>query len=168
MSTMDRQQLRQATLDLLRRNARIPAAAVAERLQTTPETIAELIREMEQDGTIIGYYALVNEEILESTAVRAIIEVQVQPQRDSGFDPVALKISKFPEVQTVHLVSGGYDLRLEVVGRSLHEVASFVASKLAPLDGVKATVTHFLLKKYKEAGFQLREDEAYERLKVVP
>ncbi len=165
---MDNADLKEKLRALLKQNARLSNEALADRLQATPEAVAAAIAAMEQDGTIIGYYALINEESLGSNAVRAIIEVEVQPERDSGFDPIAMRISKFREVETVHLVSGRYDLRLEVVGESLHEVASFVASKLAPIDGVKSTVTHFLLKKYKEAGFKLREDETYERLKVVP
>lgn len=165
---METAELRKQILRLLQRNARIGNATVAERLEVPRTTVTKLIKEMERDGTIIGYYTLVNETAIDPGTVRAIIEVEVQPERDGGFDHIAQRISKFPEVETVHLVSGRYDLRLEVVGASLHEVAAFVASKLAPLDGVKATVTHFLLKKYKEAGFRLQEDETYERLKVVP
>jgi len=155
-------------LDLLQKNARIPQREIADRLQLSEEEVTVLIAEMEADRTILGYHALVNQEALDTTAVRAIIEVQVRPERDGGFDRVARQLAKFDEVTDVTLVSGGYDLRLEVVGESLQEVALFVASKLAPLDGVRATATHFLLKKYKEAGFALHEDEDYERLKVTP
>ncbi|MBT3375419.1 MAG: Lrp/AsnC family transcriptional regulator [Lentisphaerae bacterium] len=165
---MDKPEMREEVLSLLEQNARMPNAEIADRLAVPEQAIADVITEMEADGTIIGYYALVNEQSLDESAVRAIIEVEVQPQRDGGFDPIAQRVSKFSEVRTVHLVSGRYDLRLEVVGSSLHEVASFVASKLAPLEGVKSTVTHFLLKKYKEAGFRLQEDESYERLKITP
>jgi len=165
---MKKTELRRQILHVLQRNARLSNAAVAERLKASRATVAKAVKEMEKDGTIIGYYTLINETILDPGTVRAIIEVEVQPERDGGFDHIAQRLGKFPEVETVHLVSGRYDLRLEVVGDSLNEVASFVASKLAPLNGVKSTVTHFLLKKYKEAGFRLQEDETYERLKVVP
>lgn len=165
---MDKTEIRDSVLRLLAQNARMANEEIAARLAVPEQVVTGAIKGMEDDGTIIGYYALVNEQSLDETAVRAIIEVEVQPQRDGGFDPIAQRISKFAEVRTVHLVSGRYDLRLEVVGNSLHEVASFVASKLAPLEGVKSTVTHFLLKKYKEAGFRLQEDETHERLKITP
>ena len=165
---MEENKIRQQVIRLLQKNARISHQEIADRLGTTPKHAADTVAELEHDGTIIGYYALVNEDEGPDAGVRAIIEVEVQPERDVGFDPIAQRISKFTEVRTVHLVSGRYDLRLEVEGRSLHEVASFVASKLAPLEGVKSTVTHFLLRKYKEAGFELREDEKHERLRIVP
>jgi len=165
---MDKKEKRNAILALLQQNARFSERAIAERLDTSAEDVAETIGELEREGAILGYYALVNEEKLGETGVSAIIEVAVQPERDGGFNRVAQTISKFPEVKTVLLVSGTHDLQLEVVGTSLQEVAGFVASKLAPLDGIKSTVTHFLLKRYKEAGFIFHEDETYERLKVVP
>ena len=165
---MDKDKARTEILRLLQKNARVAEGELADRLGLAPAEVADLIRDLEREGVIMGYYSLINEEKLPAPPVRALIEVEVQPQRDGGFDRVAWTISRFPEVKTVYLVSGLYDLRLEVVGASLQEVASFVASKLAPLDGVKATVTHFLLRKYKEAGFQFHEDETYERLKVVP
>lgn len=165
---MSSEEIRKQILRLLQRNARIGHQAIAERLQLTEAAVAATVRDMEQNGTIIGYYALVDEERAGTVPVRAMIEVEVQPEREGGFDRTAELISKFPEVQTVYLVSGRYDLRVEVVGDTLQEVAAFVSSKLAVLDGVKSTTTHFLLKKYKEAGFRLREEEAYDRLQVSP
>ena len=165
---MDTEEVKHHILHLLQRNARMSDAELADRLQTTPDEVAALIDAMEADGTIMGYAALVNEERLGESRVRAVIEVEVQPERDGGFDRTAMAVGRFSEVQAVYLVSGRYDLRLEVVGDTLQDVAAFVASKLAPLDGVKATVTHFLLKKYKEAGFLFHEDEEFERLQVVP
>ncbi|MFA4944002.1 MAG: Lrp/AsnC family transcriptional regulator [Lentisphaeria bacterium] len=156
-------------LALLQRNARMGLAEIADRLQTTPETVRELIAELEQERVILGYATLVDETKTGAPgSVRAIIEVEVQPERDCGFDRVARQIGKYPEVQTVYLVSGRYDLRLEVVGDSLQDVAFFVASKLSSLEGVKATATYFLLKKFKQAGFMMEEEEKHERLKVVP
>lgn len=157
-----------AILRLLRRHARMSSREIAARLQLDAEEVEACIAAMEQNGTIMGYRAVINEDVLEQRPVRAIIEVEIQPEREGGFDNVAHSISRFPEVQAVYLVSGRSDLRLEVVGESLQHVATFVASKLASQEGVKATTTHFLLKKYKEAGVQLHEEEHYERLKVVP
>ena len=165
MNTAD---LKEEILLLLQENARTPLQEIADRLMTAPETVRQLVDELERDGLLMGYHAVVNQDLLPSPKVRAIIEVEVQPERDGGFDRVARTISKFEEVESVFLVSGRYDLRLEVVGESLQQVAFFVASKLAPLNGVQATATHFILKKYKEAGFALQKDEEYERLKVTP
>jgi DNA-binding Lrp family transcriptional regulator len=155
-------------LRLLRQNGRMSAAEMADRLEATPAAVEDAIARMERDGVIMGYSVVVDEDKMTNGEVRAIIEVEVQPERDGGFDHVAMAIARFPEVHSVYLVSGRYDLRLEVVGQSLQDVARFVASKLASQDGVKATATHFILKKYKEAGVELREDVPYERLKVVP
>lgn len=165
---MDTGKVKKDILRLLRQNARMRPEELADRLMVPAAEVERLIRELEADGTILGYYTLVDEERFEDAKVQAIIEVEVQPERDSGFDHVAMMISRFPEVRAVYLVSGGYDLRLEVAGESLQEVAFFVARKLACLEGVKGTATHFMLKKYKEAGFLLHEDEKYERLKIVP
>lgn len=155
-------------LEHLRRNARIPVHELAERLQRSETDIEAAIQKLETDRTIIGYSALCNEDKLDDQPARAMIEVEVQPQREGGFDPIARRVSKFDEVHSVNLLSGSYDLLLEVRGASLQEVAYFVACKLSPIEGIRATRTHFLLKKYKQAGFIFEEDEDYERLKVVP
>lgn len=155
-------------LEHLRSNARISNRELAERLEISEEDVAAAIGEMESGRTIMGYSALCNEDNLDHRPVRAMIEVEVQPEREGGFDRIARRISKFPEVKAVSLLSGSYDLLLEVMGPSLHDVAYFVAEKLSPMEGIRATRTHFLLKKYKQAGFVLHEDETHERLKVVP
>lgn len=155
------------TLALLRQNARISTQEIADRLSSKVEIVAALIKKMEEERLILGYTAIVAQEA-QQDEVRAIIEVQVHPERDTGFDNIARKISSFPEVVAVHLVSGLYDLRLEIVGNSLQDVASFVASKLSSQDGVQSTATHFILKKYKEAGLELDKDEQHERLKIAP
>lgn len=165
---MDTAEMKEEILLLLRDNARMPLQEIAERLSASLQAVRDLIDELERDGLLMGYHAVVNQDLLPNPEVRAIIEVEVQPERDGGFDRVARTISKFEEVESVFLVSGRYDLRLEVVGDSLQNVAFFVASKLAPLNGVQATATHFILKKFKEAGFALQKDEEYERLKVTP
>lgn len=161
-------ELAQKILALLQENARITDAELGDRLGIPAAQAAERISALEKNGTIRGYHAVVDDALLGDGAVRAIIEVEVQPERDGGFDRAARMISKFDEVLSVFLISGRYDLRLEVSGKSLQEVAFFVASKLAPLKGVRSTATHFLLKKYKESGFVLDKDEEYERLKISP
>jgi len=159
--------LKKDILALLQTNARLTEQEIADRLQSQPETVAALIKEMEHDGLILGYTVVVSPDV-EKDQVRAIIEVQVQPERDAGFDNFARALAKFPEVSAVHLVSGRYDLHLEVVGNSLQDVAAFVASQLACQDGVKSTATLFLLKKYKEAGIEFEKEEKYERLNFTP
>jgi DNA-binding Lrp family transcriptional regulator len=160
--------LRLAVLRLLQRNARVSETEISERLAVPVAQVTRAIAEMERDRTIMGYYALTRDDTVAGGRVRAVIEVEVQPERDGGFDRIARLISKFPEVQSVSLLSGSYDLGLEVVGDSLQEVASFVASKLAPMQGVRSTRTHFLLRKYKEGGILLHEEEEDDRLKVAP
>lgn len=165
---METTEIKKRILEHLRANARITNAELAERLDVDEEAVAQTIRDLERSHTIMGYSALCNEDNLEDRPVRALIEVEVQPEREGGFDRTARRISKFSEVKAVSLLSGSYDLLLEVTGTSLHEVASFVAEKLSPMEGIRATRTHFLLKKYKQAGFALHEEEDHERLKVVP
>lgn len=151
---------------LLEQNARMSVKEIAGRLAIEESEAASLITELEQSGVIMGYTAVVSEDAVPDE-VRAIIEVEVQPERDKGYDTIAEIIGKFPEVRALYLVSGRYDLRLEVSGKSLQEVASFVSGKLACQPGVKSTATYFMLKKYKESGIQLVQGESYERLKVV-
>lgn len=165
---MDKAQLNNSIINLLSKNGRMPSKEISERLNVTVQEVDKAIAELEKEHVILGYTAIVQDEAINRDNVRAIIEVEVQPERDTGFDNVARKLSNFPEVRSVYLVSGKYDLRLEVVGKSLQDVAAFVAGKLAPQDGVKSTATYFMLKKYKEAGVQYSQEEKYERLKIVP
>lgn len=159
--------LERQVLALLKKNARMPLSEMADRLNSTEEAVAAAIQTLERERVILGYAPIVAADSA-SQEVRALIEVKVQPERDSGFDNVAKNLARFSEVEAVRLVSGHYDLHLEVVGRSLQDVAHFVARKLASQDGVKSCQTLFLLKKYKEAGIQTDEEEQHERLKVVP
>ena len=164
---MSKATLKKEILALLEKNARFTCQEIADRLDTTAATVEKLIKELEDDKLILGYAAITSDQA-NKNQVRAIIEVQVQPERDTGFDNVAQKIAHFPEVSAVYLVSGSYDLRLEITGNSLQEVASFVATKLSSQDGVKSTATSFLLKKYKEAGIEFTQEEKHEHLKVTP
>ena len=153
---------------LLAENGRLSAADIAERLQITEKSAQKTVGELESDGVIVGYRAMFDETVLPETAVKAIIEVKTKPERDSGFDRIAKRISKFSKVESVYLVSGSYDLLLEVHGDSLKDVAEFVASKLATIEGVISTSTLFLLKKYKELGKMMQDEEHKERLNITP
>ena len=161
-------ELKNEILRLLAENGRLDAAAIAERLQITEKSAQKAVGELESDGVIVGYRAMFDETVLPETAVKAIIEVKTKPERDSGFDRIAKRISKFSKVESVYLVSGSYDLLLEVRGESLKDVAEFVASKLAAIDGVVSTSTLFLLKKYKELGKMMQDEEHKERLNITP
>lgn len=165
---MKPEEKRTQVLQILRQNARLLPEQIAERLALSVEEVREIIADAEKQAMIRGYYTLLSDGALGRQSVRALIEVSIQPERDSGFDRLARSISRFPEVTDVMLVSGSYDLLLFVNGDSLQEVAHFVASRLSPLAGVRSTRTHFMLRKYKEAGFQLEEDERHERLSVTP
>ncbi len=153
---------------MLKEDARLSAAAMAARLNRREEEVAERVKALEDAQIIQGYTAVINEDALSDGKVRALIEVRVTPRRDGGFDEVARRIARFPEVIRLYLVSGNYDLLLEVEGDSLQEVASFVSAKLATIDGVLSTATSFQLKKYKESGRIMGEEEDYERLKICP
>jgi DNA-binding Lrp family transcriptional regulator len=160
--------LKKEILRLLAENGRLEAAAIAERLDVTTQSVQQAVAELEADGVIAGYRAMFDETLLPETAVKAIIEVKTKPERDSGFDSIAKRISKFSKVESVYLVSGSYDLLIEVHGESLKDVAEFVSSKLATIDGVISTSTQFLLKKYKELGKIMQNEEHNERLNITP
>ena len=153
-------------IELLRENARLSAAELAERCGATEAEVASAIKSLEKQGIICGYTAILNDRALDETRVRALIEVKVTPKREGGFDEVARRIAKYPEVVDVMLISGGFDLLLTVEGTSLAKVAGFVSEKLATIDGVLSTSTGFILKKYKESGRVMQKDEEYERLKI--
>ncbi|MBA7678717.1 hypothetical protein ES703_86995 [subsurface metagenome] len=126
------------------------------------------IKQAERDRTILKYKAIVNWDRLGEEQVVALVEVRLVPQRDVGFDAIAERIYRFPEARSVYLMSGTYDLAVLVTGKTMHEVASFVTQKLAPLDGVQGTVTHFLLKRYKEDGEVLEVEERPKRVPIMP
>ncbi|MBR0458705.1 MAG: Lrp/AsnC family transcriptional regulator [Victivallales bacterium] len=164
---MEKQEFKRQLAALLKRNARMANQEMADRLGVSEPVIAATIQEMENDGDIMGYTAIMSAANAQDE-VRAIIEIAVQPERNLGFDRVAERLARFPEVVSVYLVSGQYDLRLEVVGKSLQDVASFVSGTLSLQEGVKSTATYFLLKKYKEAGVNFTKETKHERLQIVP
>ena len=143
-------------------------AQLAAQLGLTEAQVRERLKAFEADGTLLGYRAVLNPERLGVEVVRAVIEVRITPERGGGFDKLAERIAKHAEVRSCHLMSGGYDLLVEVEGRNLREVASFVSEKLSTLQGVLSTATHFVLRAYKEQGVLMKRDGADERLAVTP
>ncbi|MEA4862172.1 MAG: Lrp/AsnC family transcriptional regulator [Victivallaceae bacterium] len=160
--------MKKKILDILKRNARTGTAEIAQKLGVSEAEVVDAIHELEQENVICGYQAVLNTSLLDDGMVRALIEVRVTPQRDGGFDRVAMRIARFPEVTSVYLVSGNYDLQLEVFGRSLQDVANFVAEKLSSIEGIISCTTLFMLKKYKEAGRLMDNDPELERIVVSP
>ncbi|HEX3031919.1 MAG TPA: Lrp/AsnC family transcriptional regulator [Bacillota bacterium] len=142
-------------LELLEEDSRITPEKIAIMMGMEVAEVEAKIAQWEEEKIIIKYNTIVNWEKLGHDTVSAMIEVKITPQRDAGYDNLAERIYRYPEVQTVLLMSGGYDLAVLIEGTSLRDVANFVSDKLAPLDGVMSTVTHFVLKKYKMGGVVL-------------
>ena len=155
-------------LKLLKKNALETPEDLAKMLGTTVEAVKAKIAEYEKSGVIRGYQAVVNQDQLDLDLVTAVIEVKVSPEREGGFNHIAERISKFNEVQSLHLMSGTFDLLIFISGRSLKDVAFFVSDKLATIPGVLSTSTHFMLKTYKDHGVLMQSQDEYERLKVSP
>lgn len=149
----------QGILEILEQDARATPEEIARMLRMKPQAVRAAIRKMEKDGVILKYKTIINREIVrqENGDVRALIEVKVAPQKNVGFEHIAERIYQFPEVASCYLMSGTYDLLLVVEGKNIHTVSNFVAEKLSPLEHVRGTVTHFILKKYKENGDILRQ-----------
>lgn len=155
-------------LDLLREDCRLPLEKLAIMLGATTAEVAEAIDRMEQDRVILRYAPTINWDKTDRERVEAMIQVNVTPQRDKGFDEVAGRIYRFEEVKSVYLMSGGYDLLVLVEGRTLKELALFVSSKLSALEQVTGTQTCFILKRYKEEGVIFEGDKADNRLVISP
>lgn len=148
-------------LHILENDARISFEQIAVMLDTDLVTVCQAVEKMEKNGVIVGYQTLINWERTAAEKVKAIIELTVTPQRGKGFDAVAEKIYKYPQVASVYLMSGGFDLGVIVEGKTMKEVALFVAEVLAPIDEVVSTATHFVLKTYKDYSieFQMQEKD---------
>ena len=155
-------------LELLYEDARVTPERAAVMLGMREEDVRAAVDKLEQERVIVGYPALVNWDKTPIEKVKAVIEVKVTPQRDMGFDAIAARIYRFDEVTAVYLMSGAYDLMLEVQAESLRTLANFVSQKLATIDSVLSTATHFVLKKYKVDGVILEEEHADHRLAVTP
>jgi DNA-binding Lrp family transcriptional regulator len=157
-----------ALLKLLRDNAALQPSQLAALLGLAEPEVSARIKAYEQDRIILGYRAILNEEKLGVEAVKAVIEVKITPERGGGFDRLAERIAKYDEVHSCYLMSGGYDLLVIVQGNTLREVATFVSEKLATVQGVLSTATHFMLKPYKEQGILMVSPPNDDRLAVAP
>ncbi|MNH79330.1 Leucine-responsive regulatory protein [compost metagenome] len=161
-------ELKLKVLDLLREDARRNPELLATLLGASLEEVKTAIRELEEDHIIVKYATVVNSSKLDDEKVTALIEVQITPERGRGFEAIAERIYLFSQVKSVYLMSGAYDLLVEVEGRNLKEVASFVSDKLSPLESVLSTKTHFILKKYKQDGIIFEDHEEDHRLVISP
>lgn len=144
--------MREQILSILEKNSKIDIKELAILLGTNEEIIFNEITAMEKEGIICGYHTLIDWDKISDEKVTALIEVRVTPQRGQGFDSIAERIYNYPEVNSVYLISGGYDLMITLQGKSLKEVSAFVSDKLSTLESVLSTATHFILKKYKDHG----------------
>ena len=155
-------------LEILSENAKATPSEIAALLGRSKEDVAREIQDLEDSGVIRKYITLINWEKLDKSVVFAVLELKVALQRKTGYDAVAERIARFSEVESVRLISGDHDLSITVRGDSMKDIAYFVAEKIAPLDGVQSTCTHFILKSYKEHGVDLTEKPKSKRLVVTP
>ncbi len=160
--------MREQILKAIEKNSRIDLKELSIMLGEEEIDVVNEIAAMEAEGVICGYHTLIDWEKTSIEKVSALIEVRVTPQRGQGFDTIAERIYKYPEVNSVYLISGGYDLLVSLEGKSLKEVSNFVSDKLSTLDTVLSTATHFILKKYKDHGTILAKKYVDERLKMTP
>jgi len=160
--------MREKILAILEKNSRIDIKELAILLGEQETAVANEIADMEKEKIICGYHTLINWDKTSEEKVTALIEVKVTPQRGQGFDKIAERIYNFSEVNAVYLMSGGFDFTVIIEERTMREVAQFVSDKLAPLDAVLSTATHFVLKKYKDHGTILGEETHDERILVTP
>ena len=137
----------------------VSRAKIAQMLGMEEKEVADKIEKMEKENVIVGYKTIVNWDKTDKDVVVALIDLRITPQRGEGFDKVAERIYKYPQVKSLYLMSGAYDLSVTIEDKSMKEVALFVAQKLAPMDSIISTATHFVLKKYKEEGIVFEDDE---------
>lgn len=167
MFTHKGEEIMEILLEMLEKDARLTPEQIAIMTQKDEGDIKAAIDAYEKEGVILGYKALVNWEKTEREYISAIIELKVTPQRDRGFERIAEKIYNYPEVKDLYLMSGAYDFQVIIEGKTLREVARFVAERLAPIDGVISTATHFVLKKYKDNGCIFKAPEKDERVNTI-
>lgn len=155
-------------LEILEKDARTSAEDIAKMTRRKQEDVKKAIKKYEKEGVILKYKTVINKDLVKDGEheVRALIEVNIVPQKDLGFDKIAERIYSFPEVTNCYLISGTYDLLVIVEGKSLHTVSNFVAEKLSCMENVRGTATHFLLKKYKEDGVVLKHREENKRIAI--
>ncbi len=154
-------------LKMLEEDARLTPAQIAVMTELDEGDIKKAITDYEKEGVIVGYQALIDWDKTDREYVSAVIELKVQPEQEHGFDSVAKKICNYPEVKSLMLMSGGYDLQVIIEGKTLKEVAHFVASKVSTIDGVISTATHFVLRKYKDHGVIYEAPEVDERSSLI-
>ena len=155
-------------LELLEHDARRPVSELAALLHRSEYEVEKQIQDLEKNKIIMGYNALINWEKYGDNTVTSIIEVNLMPQREVGFDAIAERIYRFDEVRTVYLMSGSFDLMVIIEGKSLQDVANFVATRLSTIEGVTQTRSHFMLKPYKKDGVIINDKERDRRLVVSP
>lgn len=159
---------REQILQIIEKNSRIEIKELAIILGAEEIAVANELKALEEEGVICGYHTLIDWEKTTIEKVSALIEVRVAPQRGQGFDTVAERIYKYPEVHSVYLISGGYDLLVSLEGKTLREVSQFVSQKLSTLDAVLSTTTHFILKTYKDHGTIIDKEYEDEREMITP
>ncbi|MFE5318622.1 Lrp/AsnC family transcriptional regulator [Paenibacillus sp. NPDC056579] len=162
------EQFKMRIIELLKEDARRTPALIATMLGASEAEVTEAIKQLEEAHVIIKYAPIVNWAKVDNEKVTALIEVQITPERGRGFDAIAERIYLYPEVKSVYLMSGAYDLLVEIEGKTLKEVAGFVSNKLSPIDRVLSTKTHFILKKYKQDGITFEDHEDDRRMLISP
>lgn len=155
--------MREKILTFIEKNSRVELKELAVLLGMSEADVANELEAMEDEGIICGYHTLIDWDKVTTERINAVIEVRVTPQRGRGFDSIAERIYKYPEVESVYLMSGGYDLLVMLEGKTLREVSTFVSEKLSTLESVLSTTTHFILKKYKDHGTILHQEYKDER-----
>lgn len=164
----EKEKMRNEILHSLEKNSKIDLGELAVLLGLDEAEVANEVAEMEKENIICGYHTMIDWDKTGIETVTALIEVRVTPQRNQGFDKIAERIYNYPEVNSVYLISGGYDLLVTLEGKTLKEVSSFVSEKLSTSDSVISTATHFILKKYKDHGTIMAKRGGSERMLVTP
>lgn len=161
--------MRKKILNYIEKNSKVETKELAVLLGLNEVDVINEMAAMEAEGIICGYHTLINwDKVDDNNTVNALIEVRVTPQRGKGFDEIAERIYKYPEVEATYLISGGYDLLVSIEGKSLREISHFVSEKLSTLDSVISTATHFVLKRYKDHGTIMNETKEDERMIMTP
>lgn len=155
-------------VELLRENARYSVEDIARQTDSDPSEIEAIIDDLEEEGVVKGYRAIVDREQLEGETIRAVVELNVTLDRETSYDDVAERIAKFPKVEALHLVSGDFDFQMEVEGDSMSEVSNFISNKVAPVPEITQTVTHYVMTTYKEQGIEFGDSSDDDRLSVSP
>jgi len=164
----DLKKIKEEILAILKTNARAPILDIAKMVNLPRKEVEKLITSMEKEGIIVQYSTIINEKKIDTTSyVRALIELGVRPESRTGFDAIAKRIAKFPQVVEHFLISGNYDFLIIVQGESLEDISRFVSEKLASIENIRSIATHFIMKKYKENSVVIESDEI-ERLMVSP